>query len=100
MKSFLIVIIASLLLSSCGHYRDGSSVWQAGMWIAPLLTLIGFFYFGYTAWKSSRSGSTWNPKYGGGEAGNVPIWQLGRFWFAVAFLLATIAIIWAVNWEK
>ena len=100
MKNLILVFFASLLLTSCGHYRDGSSVWQAGMWIAPLLTFIGFAYFLTTAWKSSRSGSNINIKYGGGESGNVPIWKLGRFYFAVIFFLATIAIIWAVNAEK
>jgi hypothetical protein len=96
MKSVIVLVLCSVF-ASCGHYNDGTSVWAKQLWLAPLFPFLLGCYFIYTAWKSSKSGSKINPMYGGGEGGNVPIYKLPRFWFAVVLFVATLVIIWAVN---
>ena len=76
------------------------SIWAGGLWIIPLLTSLGCLWFLYLAYRSSKSGSTINPTLGGGEGGNVPIYQTGQFVFACILFVATIGIIIWVNIEK
>jgi len=103
MKKLLAFISVLLFMTSCSKFHDGGgSVWQGGLWILPILTTLGAAFFGYKAYKSSKGGS--NVIEGGAitnkEGGNVPIWQLGYFYFAVGLLIATIVIVIMVNGDK
>lgn len=103
MKSIILFAICSIFLMSCGHYTDGTSVWAGGLWIIPLVTIIGSAIFFYKAYRSSKSGSNKILPNGGisnEEGGNVPIYQLGFFWFSVILAVATGIIIWMVNSDK
>ena len=67
-----------------------------GLWIIPLLTLIGSLIFFYQSYKASKSVSVRHPNSAGKPAfvsdENVPIYKVGVFKFAVALLVATIVI--------
>lgn len=98
MKNLLFILLVAL--TGCGVHRDGTSVWSDGLFIVPLLPIVGSLYFFITAYQSSKSGSTINQRFGGGESGNVPIYKLARFWFGMALLVAAAGIIFWVNAEK
>ena len=85
---------------SCGKFPDGSSVWQGGLWILPVVCIVGGALFIRAAYKSSKSGSIRNPNLGGGEGGNVPIYQHGLFWIGVVLEVAAVVIAIVVNGEK
>jgi len=78
------------------------NVWAEGLWIVPLLPLIGFFIFMYRAWKASKSNSTIDMGYHGvkDNTGNVPIYKTGYFALAIGCLLGVIGIIIWVYLEK
>lgn len=64
-----------------------------GLFLIPLLTLAGAVVFGYQAYKASKSGSTITDQFGTKESDeNVPLWNIGQFWFSVALVVATIVI--------
>lgn len=96
LKALFAFIIATVFtMTSCAKFADGSgSVWQGGLWIIPALTLIGATVFGYRAYKSSKSGSIHVDKETGKITDqsdiNVPIYKSGSFYFAIAFLVATL----------
>lgn len=103
LKTILAVFfgLVSVLLTSCTDFADtpGKSVWSEGLWILPWLTAAGAVIFGYQAYKGSRSGSRTYDQQGNitnEDAGNMPIYTFGQFWFAVGFTIATIFIIWNV----
>ena len=103
MKSIILFVLASVFLMSCGNFSDGTSVWQSGLWIVPWLTGVGAAIFFALAYKSSKSGSNKILPNGGiskEEGGNVPLTQLGFFWFSVALAVATIVIVIMVNSDK
>lgn len=95
-----IFFLMTMFLVSCGKHRDGTSVWAGGLWILPVVCLVGSAIFFRLAYKSSKSGSTMNPSFGGGEGGNVPIYKHGFFWFSVVLLVAAAVIAFVVNAEK
>lgn len=102
MKSFIYLLL-SILLFSCGKFSDGGgSVWQQGLWVVPWLTGLGGTWFMYLAYKASKSNSTTQTKDGRiiDNTGNVPIYKLGKFYFACALYLATIIIVIMVNADK
>jgi hypothetical protein len=88
-----------ILMTGCGHYSDGTSVWAGGLFIIPLLEIGGIIVFGGLAYKSWTSGST-GPGGRDPSAKRVPITSIGFFWFAVMLTLALIATIWLVNADK
>lgn len=81
--------------------NTGTSVWGGGLWILPWLTGLGSLVFLGLAYRSSKSNSTKQTKNGTiDNTGNVPITQLGLFWFGAALALATIIILIVVNSSK
>lgn len=103
MKAFISLLLTSLFLTSCGHFADGSSVWQGGLFIVPLLTFLGAVWFGYKAYKAHNSGS-WiigpDGETTNKDGGNVPYTKIGWTWFSAALLVATIVIVIMVNSDK
>lgn len=108
MKSVKLIPISilCLFLTSCAKFKDGTSVWQGGLWVLPWLTALASLFFLWKAWKASKSGSWY---WGKDERGvdkmiqskeNVPIYKTGWFVFSVCFFFATVAIIWMVNSDK
>jgi hypothetical protein len=97
MKSVIVFVLCSLMLTSCGHYNDGTSVWAKQMWTAPIAFSILGLVLIENAYKGSKSGSKINPLFGGGEGGNVPIYQFARFWMGIVCIVAAIVIVIAVN---
>jgi hypothetical protein len=106
MKKTLLLFasLISLMLVSCTHYADGTSVWSGGLFILPLLTLAGAAIFGYQAYKAHNSGFTQQVpikdetgKIIGGKTiegdEKVPYFKIGQFWFSVALAVATIIIV-------
>lgn len=72
---------------------------SGGLWLIPVLLLTGAIVFFIKAFKSSKSGSKINPQYGGGEGGDIPVWQLGYFWYGVV-LVAVIIVFFIVQWSE
>lgn len=91
-----ISVLAILFLTGCVNFSGtDTSVWSGGMWIALLLTIGGTLGFGYSAYKSSKSGSTIYVE-GQGETEsneNVPLYKIGTFWYAVVSFIATLILI-------
>lgn len=99
--NFLFAIAACVLLSSCGHHRDGTSVWAEGLGIIPAILFAGSSIFFVQAYLASRSNSTQQTASGiKDNTGNVPIYQLGKFWFGVALFVAAHVVIIVVNSER
>ena len=102
MKKVLFFFMMCVFLMSCGHHRDGSSVWAGGLWILPVLGFAATAWSYYRMSRSLKSGSTQQIP-GQGTVSykeNVKFYQVASFWFGSAFLVATIAIIWGVNYWK
>ena len=98
---FVFLIACTFLLVGCADFADtpGKSAWSEGLWILPWLTAAGAAIFGYQAYKGSKSGSRIYDAQGrvtNDDAGNMPIYTFGQFWFAVGLTIATIFIIWNV----
>lgn len=73
----------------------------AGLWIVPTITFIASIFFGVKAWISHTSGSTVQTPTGIVESTqNVPLHEIGFFWFFVVLLAATIGIILWIRSEK
>lgn len=102
MKKVILFSLVSILLMSCGHYADGTSVWSGGLFIIPWLTGIGSAIFFVIAFLKSKSGSEQQLPGGGyiQSKENVPIYKIGQFYFACALLVATVVIILMVNGDK
>lgn len=100
---FLLAAFVGTFLTSCGKFTGtDESVWGDGLIVLPILTALASVVFFYTAFRASKSNSTQQiPGQGTKDnTGNVPIYQSGRFWFGVGFLLATIGIVVWQNIEK
>lgn len=101
MNKATLFILSTLLLTSCGKHADGTSVWAEGVWIIPMLMLLGGLTFMYLAYRASKSNST--QQYSGGtkdNTGNVPIYKVGKFWLAVALFVAAVVVVIVQNSEK
>ena len=70
-----------------------------GLWIIPVLTFVGSIIFFRAAYLSSKSDSTTQVRNPDGTStiidntGNVPIYELGLFWFGVICVVATIVVL-------
>jgi len=103
--SFIAVFAVSLIAMSCGKFSDGTSVWQAGLWIIPWVTGLGALWTLYRAYRASRSGSwRWVKKdkvwFKEESDINVPIYKVPQFVWFVILAVATIVIIIMVNSDK
>ncbi len=80
--------------------------WGGGLFLLPVITVIGAIIFFIQAYKASKSNSTTQVGTGTSDSrvvdntGNVPITKTGQFWFAVVLAIATIVIIIMVNADK
>lgn len=100
-SSTAVLLIFLLPLQSCGKFSDGTSVWAEWTWLVPVIPGIGSLIFLIIAGLKSKSGSDQQTPSGyHSYREDVPIYKIGQFWFAVALLIATIAIIWAQNAAK
>lgn len=101
MRLFIFLCMATLL-SSCGKFADGTSVWGGGLFALPWATGLAAAYFGWQTWKQYKSGSwktddRWKTKKDGSK---MPLYQLSNFWFASGFLVLTLVIIIVQNASK
>jgi len=97
----LLYIFAMLLLTGCGKFSDGQSVWAGGVWIIPILLFSAAGFFLYIAIKKSKSGSEQQTSRGiKSYDENVPVYKIGQFWFAIGFIVAAIIVIIIQNGEK
>lgn len=100
---YLLTIFTALLLTSCAHFSDGSSVWGGGLWIVPILTSLGTTFFGWQTYKVWKSGSNKIDSAGrvtDDEGGKIPFYKVPQFKFTVSLLIATIAIVLYVISER
>jgi len=97
----LFVLFSLVSLASCSTFADGTSVWGGGLFIIPWLTGLGSLFFFYKAYAASQSNSTTTTKDGRVDnTGNVPIYQIGWFWFGVVLAVVTIAVVIGVNGSR
>lgn len=100
-KLFLFAVIC-LAVAGCGKFRDGSSVWQDGLWILPWLTTLACLFFGYKTYIDWQSGWQQDPADGTHTEGKekLPLYKIPYLYFTLILLVATIVIIWRVNAGK
>lgn len=80
---------------------NGYKPFSGGLWIIPVLCFIGGCIFFYFAWQAHTSNSTITGPGGVIEnTGNVPLTQIGQFWFAVICWVASGIIAWAMYRDK
>jgi membrane protease YdiL (CAAX protease family) len=103
-KWSLLALFTTVLLTSCGKFSDGSSVWQGGLWILPVICVLGGLFFVYQGFKNSKSGSfTQDQNVRGGIVNskeNIPLLKQPRFWIGAVMLVAALVIVIAVNGDK
>lgn len=97
---YLLFILTVILFTSCGHYSDGTSVYAGKVWILLVLLPLGGLWFIYLAYRASKSNSTQQKTGLSVSTGNVPIYQLGKFWIGVAMIIAAIVVVIVQNAEK
>lgn len=106
MKNLILFAIIAFTLTSCGHFPDGGSVWQQGLWLLPIITSLGALIFLYRGWQVHQSGTKiQKPKGAGGgfeydPNNKTPLLQIGFILFGLALIVATIVIIIMVNSDK
>jgi len=76
-----------------------------GLWIILVLTGGGGLWFLYQSYKASKSGTERLPNSSGKRPfqsdQNLPIWKTGgKFYFAVALLVATVVIFFIMKGDK
>lgn len=99
-KLFLFAVIC-LAVAGCGKFRDGSSVWQDGLWILPWIAGLLCLFCGYNTYIDWQSGWQQDDLAGHTEGKKkLPLYKIPYFWFTVILFVATIVIIWVVNAEK
>lgn len=101
-RLFFSVLIA-ILLTSCGHYKDGTSVYADGAWIFLVLGFGGSAYSFYRAYKQSKSGSEIvrnESNYGTPNMPNMPIYKMNSFIIGCVLFVGTIVFIIVQNWNK
>lgn len=103
MKKVILFALTCILLMSCGHHRDGTSVWAGGLWIIGLFPAAGAIIWFRTAYLSHKSGSNKidsSGKITNEEGGIIPIYKIPFFWYAVVCVIALAVFIFVVNAEK
>lgn len=56
MKKVILFALTAMFLTSCGKFKDGTSVWAGQLWVIPVVFgILGglLTYFGYRSWKSA-----------------------------------------------
>lgn len=108
MKSLKLIwaAIITMLISSCGKFRDGTSIYAEGGWVIPAIPAIGAL-IGWGMYIAGRNSGAviadknkTSPTYGkwiksDGKA--LPEWPL---YVGIFCTLITVAIIVAMNWDK
>lgn len=103
---FLLVVLVSLLAMSCGKFADGTSVWQGGLWIIPVVLFLASIYSFYRAIAQWQSGSSYWGKDSKGVAKRieskekVSFLSIGATWFGIIFLIGLIGCVILVNADK
>lgn len=105
MKNLMFLFIAAaFLLTGCVNFEGTDlSVWAKGKWIvfwAPLLGGIAFITMAYFASKSGSTKQLGNNTGRNENAGNVSIFQQGKFFIGAAMLIAAIVFYFMINAEK
>jgi hypothetical protein len=97
-----LLLVASMFLSSCGKYYDGTSVWAGGAFLVFWIPFIGSFVFLYFAYKASKSGSVQTTRERGREEfdKNIPIYKVGQFYFFVALQIFSWIVVIVQNVNK
>lgn len=99
--SKLFFLLTVILLSSCGHFPDGTSVWAGGLGIIPFVLGLGSAWFFSVAYRKSKSGSRQQLPNGTVESDeDVKIYKIGEFWYGVALAAALTVVVIAVNLSK
>lgn len=102
----LSVIIGSLFLASCAHFKDGGSVWGGGLFIVPWLTGLASVACFIVAYISGKSNSTTQVGTGSSDVhvedntGNVGMTHTPYFFAGIFLAIITVAIIYGVNMSK
>jgi hypothetical protein len=94
------LLFSLLILTSCGHYSDGTSVWAGGIGIIAWVIGILAAMCTYFTYRSYTSGSVGPDGVKNPSATRRPLTTIGVFWFAVILWCALIGMIIIQNAEK
>lgn len=99
---YILFILSLFMITSCGKFKDGTSVWAEGLWAIPLLLVLGGIWFLYLTIRASKSNSTQQIRGVGtiDNTGNVPIYKIGKFYISMALFVAAAVVIIIQNAEK
>lgn len=102
MKKLFAFSTLAITLTSCGKHSDGTSVWAGGLFVIPVVLALAAVFFLYKAYRASKSGSTQQMPNGKwvDSKDNMPITRIPFFWFSIAFIVAAIVVVIAVNGAK
>lgn len=105
MKKFLFALLSVLtlgLLTGCGKFSDGTSVWQGGLWLVAALPAAGALIFGFLGFKDWKSGTQQTLPNGQIVYSDkkLPFYKVPYFIYSAALIVATIAIVLLVNADK
>lgn len=94
----LVAVAITWITCFSAFFADGEGwLWQGGLWIIPVLLQLGALWFLYIAYRAHRSGS--HPIDGMGrilfdqDAGIMPIYKIGQFWFFVGLQLGALGVL-------
>lgn len=104
MKKLLFAFLTVLMFVStgCAKFSDGTSVWQAGLWVVPSLTIAGALIFGFLGYKDWKSGTTQTLPDGKVVTSDkrLPLYKVPYLIYSACLIVATIAIVLLVNGDK
>lgn len=96
--------IVMMLLASCGHFKDGTSVWSGGLWIILVIGIGGTIASTIRGILQTRSGSerlrSSPDDPGEPNLPNLPFWKVRGGQLAIVLFILTIIFIIAVNGTK
>lgn len=99
MFKLIIAIACAMLLSSCGHFKDGTSIWSDFLWVVFWIPFIGSLLFLSKALVQKKGGAV---KIIGGATTNekarpYKLYELWRFKAFVVLQVFCWALVWYLN---
>jgi hypothetical protein len=96
-------LLFSMMLTSCTHFNDGTSVWAGGLWLIFWIPFLGSFVFAYYAYKAHESGyrkrKTEFDRWEDAD-GKLPYLKIYQTWFAIALQVIAWGVCIGVNFSR
>lgn len=98
---YLLFILSLFTLTSCGKFKDGTSVWGDYLWIIPWVLILGGAILIVLSYFAGKSNSTQQVPGGTrNNTGNIPKTKLAKFWGGVILIVIAIGVIIYQNGQR